>query len=199
MMPTGYTYPVVEGKITKFPDFALSCARAFGALIAMRDDPADRPIPDEIAPDTKYYDERLAEDQKRLGDVQAMTNAECDEAAAAEHQAALKSRSDYLTRQDQEAARLNAMLANVRAWVPPTRDHVEMKGFMIDQLVKSLPGSYTPAIPEQLDGATWRQRTINSLAESVVSRKADIAKEIARANERTQWLKALRGSLNGHG
>lgn len=53
-MPTGYTYPVCEGKITEFPDFALSCARAFGALISMREEPMDAPLPDEIAASTNY-------------------------------------------------------------------------------------------------------------------------------------------------
>lgn len=194
-MPTGYTYPVVDGKITEFSDFALSCARAFGALITMREDPMDKPIPDEIAPDTKYYDERLAEHQKRLGEVLDMTDAECDAAAAAEHEEALKSRADYLARQEAEAARINAMLVKVRAWTPPTADHTEMKKFMIDQLVMSLPGTYSPAIPEKLDGATWRKRTGDELAQSVVRDKAEIAKEIERAAGRTLWIKSLRMSL----
>ena len=41
-MPTGYTHDIPAG-IT-FRQFALNCARAFGANIAMRDDPADKPI-----------------------------------------------------------------------------------------------------------------------------------------------------------
>jgi len=59
-MPTGYTYPVVEGKITEFSDFALSCARAFGALITMRDDPHDTPIPETFEP-SDYNAKKLAE------------------------------------------------------------------------------------------------------------------------------------------
>ena len=35
-MPTGYTAAVCSGEITEIKDFALSCARAFGALITMR-------------------------------------------------------------------------------------------------------------------------------------------------------------------
>lgn len=194
-MPTGYTYPVVEGKITEFPEFALSCARAFGALITMRDDPMDAPIPDEIGPDTRYYDQRIADDTKRLGEIQAMTNAEADAAAAAAHGAAMRSRSDYLKRQETEAARLNAMLAKVREWTPPTAEHVDMKRFMIEQLTASLPGSYAPAIPERLDGATWRKREGDALAESIVRSQQEREKEISRAAGRTAWLKALRASL----
>lgn len=108
-MPTGYTYPVCEGKITEFPDFALSCARAFGALISMREEPMDAPLPDEIAASTNYYDQKIEESQKRLGEVQAMTNADADAAADAAYGAALKSRDDYLASKRVEAERLNAM------------------------------------------------------------------------------------------
>jgi hypothetical protein len=195
-MPTGYTYPVVEGKVTEFEDFALSCARAFGALISMRDDAMDAPIPEEIKPDTRYYDERLADDQKRLQEVQAMTKAELDAAASADYAAAIESRNGYIARQSEEAARLNAMMVKVRAWEPPTPDHAEMKRFMIDQLKISLPGEYVPAFPEQLDGATWRQTTINTLAESIVRYQKERDKEIERATNRNGWLKALRASLH---
>lgn len=37
-MPTGYTASVQEGKVTEFRDFAMECARAFGALVMMRDE-----------------------------------------------------------------------------------------------------------------------------------------------------------------
>jgi hypothetical protein len=161
----------------------------------MRDEAMDAPIPDEFKPETKYHDERLADDMKRMGDVQAMTNAEADAAALAAHNEALASRTKYLSEKDAEAARINAMLAKVRAWHPPTADHVEMKKFMIDQLTISLPGNYTPAIPALLDGATWRKQQIDQLAESVVRHKGEIEKEISRAAGRTEWVKQLRSSL----
>lgn len=194
-MPTGYTYPVCEGKITEFPEFAMSCARAFGALITMRDDPVDATIPDEIKPETTYYDDRIAADMKRMGEIQAMTYAEADAAATATHQEALASRAKYLADKDSEATRINAMMAKVRAWHPPTPDHVEMKKFMIDQLTISLPGSYTPEIPALLDGITWRAKEIDRLADAVVYAKTERAKEIERARGRTEWVKALRASL----
>lgn len=194
-MPTGYTYPVVDGKITEFNDFAMTCARAFGALITMRDDPTDAPIPEEIKPETSYYDDRLAADKKRLGEVQAMTNAEADAAAQAAHDEAMASRAKYLRDKETEAERINAMLAKVRAWTPPTADHIEMKKFMIDQLTMSLPGEYAPAIPALLDGAEWRKQEIDRLAESIVRSQKYIDEEVNRAKRRTEWVKALRASL----
>lgn len=194
-MPTGYTYPVCDGDITEFPAFAMSCARAFGALITMRDDPMDAPIPEEIKPDTKYHDDRIAADMKRMGEVQAMTLAEADTAALEVHRQALASRNKYLADKEVEAGRINAMLAKVRAWRPPTPEHVEMKKFMIDQLTMSLPGDYAPAIPALLDGATWRKQEIDRLADSVVYHQKERDKEIERARGRTEWVKQLRDSL----
>lgn len=195
-MPTGYTYAVAEGKMIEFSDFALSCARAFGALITMREEPTGADIPEEFTPDTKYHDEHIANDMKRMGQVQDMTLAEADTAALEVHRAALASRAKYLADRDAEAGRLNAMLAKVRAWHPPTPDHVEMKKFMVDQLTISLPGDYAPAIPALLDGAAWRQQEIDRLADSVVYHRKERSKEIERASGRTEWVKALRRSLS---
>lgn len=194
-MPTGYTYAVCNGTVTKFPEFAMSCARAFGALITMREDPMDAPIPEEIKPDTSYHDDHIAADAKRMGDIQAMTLADCETAAIEVHREALARRSKFLADQEAEASRLNSMLAHVRSWKPPTADHVEMKAFMIEQLTTSLPGNYTPEIPALLDGATWRQQEIDRLADSVVYHQKERAKEIERATGRTEWVKALRASL----
>lgn len=194
-MPTGYTYPVADGKITEFSDFALLCARGFGALITMRDDAMDAPIPEAIAPETKYYDERIATDSKRMGEVQAMTVADAETSAIEEHRQALASRAKYLADKDAEAARLNAMLAKVRAWTPPGPDHTEMKKFMIEQLTMSLPGDYAPAIPALLDWSSWRQKEIDRLADSVVRNQKERDREIERARTRTEWVRALRSSL----
>lgn len=40
-MPTGYTDAIKDG--ISFNQFILSCARAFGALITMRDEPSSVP------------------------------------------------------------------------------------------------------------------------------------------------------------
>ena len=45
-MPTGYTAGILEGET--FEQYALQCAKAFGALVMMRDEPSDAPIPDQF-------------------------------------------------------------------------------------------------------------------------------------------------------
>ena len=44
-MPIGYTSKLHDGD-QPFNEFIMSCARAFGALVTMRDDPNDAPIPE---------------------------------------------------------------------------------------------------------------------------------------------------------
>jgi hypothetical protein len=48
-MPTGYTAKLYDGD-QKFQDFAMECARAFGALIEMRDEPMNAKIPETFEP-----------------------------------------------------------------------------------------------------------------------------------------------------
>ncbi len=52
-MPTGYTAAVQNGTVTRFADFAMNCARAFGALVELRDE-MDAPIPDTFKPSTHH-------------------------------------------------------------------------------------------------------------------------------------------------
>ena len=59
-----YTYELVDKKLT-FPQFAMRCARAFGALIEMRDDSMDAPIPDEFSP-SDYHVKAKAKAEETL-------------------------------------------------------------------------------------------------------------------------------------
>lgn len=196
-MPTGYTAGVADGTITTFQQFALQCARAMGALAMMRDEPFDAPIPDEIQPDTKYYDERIAEAQAILERLPALTAEQCEAEAEKAH---AEEMADYNRRQaeDRETrARYEAMLERVRAWKPPTPDHVGMRDFMEERLVESIQfdcGLSSPP-PAKMSGREWRVEQIELAARKLQHMTAERAKEIARTAERNAWLKALRESL----
>lgn len=193
-MPTGYTYPVVEGKITKFSDFALSCARAFGALINMRDDAMDAPIPEEIKP-SDYHAKKVKEAAAGLAKALKMTPAQMASGAAkANERAAEAARS---IRQDYETqnARLEKMLAEAKAWKPPTPDHKGMKDFMVQQLTDSMHSfDYLPEF-KTLSGQEWHKQEVASLERELAYHTKENEEEIRRAAERTDWLKQLRSSL----
>ena len=61
-MPSGYTENIYYGKEVTFKDFALGCARAFGACVMQRDDPAD--VKPKIMPEESYHTEKLKELKK---------------------------------------------------------------------------------------------------------------------------------------
>jgi hypothetical protein len=66
-MPTGFTADICKGAEVSFEDFAMTCARAFGALYSMRDEPMDAPIPETFVA-SGYHADELEKAKARLGD-----------------------------------------------------------------------------------------------------------------------------------
>ena len=194
-MPTGYTAAIGEG-IT-FEKFVLSCARAFGALIEMRDDPMDAPIPEKFEP-SNHNVEELNRAQRRMGELRAMTalaaQIGADAAYEAEDAAYAKRRAGKLALK----AKYEAMLAQVNAWQAPTPNHIGLKDFMAKQIIDSIGFDcceYPEDRPKKLTGPEW-------LAEEIARAQWDIdyhtkhhAEEVERVNSRNEWVAALRDSL----
>lgn len=193
-MPTGYTAAVVDGKITEFPDFAMQCARAFGALIMMRDDPSDAPIPDEFKP-TSYYVDRLSESRERLAWLNGLTPDQAQDEAEKSYEEARLQAQKYDDQNALEDRRLEAMLEKVRAWTPPSAQHVEMKSFMIEQINISKHGDYRSQVPKAYTGPAWLAFEIEKARAELARSAAENEKEIQRARERTEWVRQLRASL----
>jgi len=193
-MPTGYTFNVVDGTVADFPTFAMQCARAFGACIEMRDDPADTPIPDEFKA-SSYHTERLAEARAKLQKLRSMTPAEAEINAALSYEQECKSADEYDARRDEEDRRLDAMLAEVKKWTPPTAEHVQMKSFMVEQLTISKSGNYRASRPKKLSGQDWLEMATDAAMRDVDYHAGEQAKEEERAKARTAWVNALRQSL----
>ena len=196
-MPTGYTADVQRGKITDFPAFALLCARAFGATISMRDDGMDAPIPDEFQP-SQHYAEWAREERARLDALLAMTP---DEITAARDEAEAKraaSLAEAEERRAQELARYEAMLAAVKAWVPPTPEHVGLQAFMVEQLRESIrfdcgPVTYNSApLPPP---AEWHAIQIKNTAANLDRNLRSQREEEERVAGRNAWVRSLRQSL----
>lgn len=197
-MPTGYTADVQSGKVTDFKTFAWQCARAFGALITMRDDPSDARIPEEFKPDD-YYLTAVQQAEVRLGRVLAMTPAECDGAAKREHDEAEKYAADYVAKKAQERQRYQAMIEKVEAWKVPSSEHAEMKSFMLEQLRKSIDfdcgDGYTPAVEPLLSGVDWRHQQIARLTQALDRSRESLREEEERCRKRSEWVRQLRESL----
>lgn len=200
-MPTGYTHKLYAGEDQSFEDFVWSCARGMGALILMRDDPADAPIPERFEP-SSYHVEALAKAEADLAVFEAMTDAEQVEMFIAEGAANVAARIAEKRKRREMSDRYEAMLWQVQTWEPPTDDHVRFKEFMIEQLKSSIdfdchPGSdvYPGRLPDRIED--WYAERLKSLRWSVEYHRKALAEEIERTEDRNRWVGALRESLDG--
>lgn len=193
-MATGYTADVCSGKQTEFADFAMTCARAFGALITMRDDPMDADVPEEFEPGT-YNAKRLEEATTAASELRSMTAERAEKAASEAYETAIARHLEYEAEENASDARVEAMMERVSAWTPPTAEHVEMKKFMLEQLRISKRGSYRSAPPQKLSGPDWLDAERLKVECDIAYHAAEHAKEVERAKGRTEWVRALRASL----
>lgn len=196
-MPTGYTAAVGDGTVTAFPEFAMTCARAFGALIMMRDEPAGAAIPDEFQP-SDYNAKQVEAARLKRATLMAMTPAACDAAALADYNAACESRATDVLKRTQTRERYEAMLAESKAWTAPTAEHEAMKKFMIQQLEESIRfdcGDFALPDPVQRTGTAWLADQVAGADRDIAYHTKANAEELARTAGRNAWVKALRASL----
>ncbi len=194
-MPTGYTAAVEDGTITELSDFALRCARAFGALISMREDSLDTPIPDSFPPDD-YYTKRLMTMRDEAGRLESLTVAECIAAQNDEIAKARSYRDEYRERKALETQRYTSMLEKVRAWKEPSPDHAQLKTFMAEQLEISMDTSnYEPSIPTVLDPSAWRANKLAATKQSIADANKYLEEELERVQKRTEWVRLLKAAL----
>jgi hypothetical protein len=194
-MPTGYTHGVQEGKVTEFRDYAMQCARAFGATIMMRDEPASTPIPEAFEP-SSYNAQRLEESKALLAKLLEMTPEEAAKACEKENreQAAYAKKANE--RRAVEQSRYEAMLAKAEAWEPPSVEHREFKKFMCDQLRESIRFDCSPYEgPEPLSPEAWMGESLRRVRRDIEYHTKAHAEELERTAGRNKWIADLRSSL----
>lgn len=197
-MPTGYTASVVDGKITDFNQFALQCARAFGALIDMRDDPWDAPIPEELKP-SDYNLKKLVELRERSAELQSMTAEQVRTACEKDYTEACASRAQSKARDQLENDRLDQIEKQVLAWQPPSANHAEMKTFMLYQIRISyhdIDFHETYGLVKKRTPTDWLNEQLEKVQKDIGYHAAEYEKEIERTNSKNLWIKQLRESLN---
>jgi len=199
-MPTGYTQPLYEGKELTFEQFTLNCARAFGALIEMRDEPSDAPIPDSFQP-APFYQQKLTELENNLHRYTTMSNREADILAEAEYQQTQKQALDAIRNKEVMKVRYEAMLQHVKTWQPPSKEHKGLKEFMFKQLQESIQwdceGNYYENLLAQpkLQGTDWLKEKITLTNKDLSYYRNAHAEEIERVISRNLWVSQLRNSL----
>lgn len=194
-MPTGYTSEIANG-IT-FPEFAMRCARAFGALSTMRDEPFDAAIPVKFEP-SAFYKEKAAALESEIATLEAMSLDDADRQAAAAYEAEVGHYRKCLEEARDLRQKYEAMLAQVEAWEPPTADHGELKTFMRQQIEESIRFDCSTSWlkhPVPLGGAKWRAKELDSKHQSLARYREEFERDCRLAKDRTAWVAALRESL----
>lgn len=197
-MPSGLTAKLNQGE-QSFQEFCFGCARQFGALIAMRDDPMDAPIPDEFKP-SDFYSKRVESLKTEIQAIEGMTPQALFEMFNKE----VVQRGIEIESRKKETesirARYEAMLEKVNAWTPPTPDHIALKELMATQLkdsikwdCQSFAESVEPIAAENLQ--TLKVQRIATLKKDLAYYEEEHRKEIERVSSRNVWIKALRESL----
>lgn len=200
-MPTGYTASIKDG-IT-FQEYAMGCARAFGATITMRDSPRDTPIPDEFEP-SNYHRESIEKSEVRLAEVKAMSVDECAVAAEKERQEKIKYHRGKIAEDKALEIKYRAMLEQAKSFVPPSEEHKEFAKFLVSQVEESIKfdcsSNYNKSELAKLDAEQdpeeWRAEQMAELGQSISYHFKEHAKEIERTNSRNKWVRQLRESLS---
>lgn len=194
-MPTGYTAAIADG--ISFEKFVWDCARAFGALVTMRDDPTDTPIPEVFTP-APYYAESLEQARSELARLKAMTTREISAACAADFAQAMQRHCERIAESTELRNKYNAMLAKVVQWSPPTPDHAELQKFMADQLRQSIDFDCCiryEVEPQKREPQAWHAAALVEAQRSVDYCENGFREELERVAKRNAWVKALRESV----
>lgn len=195
-MPTGYTAELMD-KGQDFRTFALICARAFGACIMQRDDPMNEPPKKQGTSD--YHAKALLEAQARLATLKAMTPEQQQSEGSRLRMEAVRSICEYREKGLAENARLDSMVAQVRAWEPPTEEHRELKSFMLQQIETSRNdvGYDDKRVVETQEKTpeAYFVEAVSSTVRSVAYHTSEQAKEAERNSGRNEWIEQLYASL----
>lgn len=198
-MPTGYTSDIAKG--ISFEQFALDCARNFGATIMMRDDPKGTPIPEEFQP-SPHYKKSLDSASKHLASLKTRTPSQWRKAHQAFVSETVKRCGQRIRDKNDLEGKYRAMLAQVKDWAPPTHEHEGLGKFMISQIEES--------ISSDCGGDYYEREIVNAAVQTLKEFKQEIIQEakrrveystkswneeVQRTNDRNAWIKNLRLSL----
>jgi len=194
-MPSGYTANIYDGKDVSFKDFALSCARAFGACIHQRDDNAnDKPKLREKDNNDSYHIRRLNEAKKWI----KPTNAEFD--AYVVKQTAYY--NEQIDKQNKLKIRYENMLKQAKNWNPPSSEHEGLKRFMIEQLNNSMEFDcsfdYYEQELEKLKNLTYEEYVKDmrdSNKRDIKYHTEELKKDADRDDKANKWITDLYKSL----
>jgi hypothetical protein len=195
-MPTSYTDRFLSSKEPMpLRDWALICARAFGACAHMRDEDMDVPAPKKIEP-SDHHIEGLKKAKAELAKFKKMTKTQQKAYDAKAYKETLASLIKSRNKNQEVDRRHNEMRIKVQEWlVPPELDN--LKNFMLDQIDIS-DGHMTDYYEREiarLQKTGHYAAALESAKGSVKYHQEGYAKECEGIRKCNEWLAALYKSL----
>lgn len=197
---TGLTSLVAENDNVTLEQFAMRCARHFGALIVMRDEPMDAPIPERFEVD-EYY--RTDYEREKAEYENFIANPPTDEELEKKYNEYVAEETENAKQENEERRiireRYESMLAKVRKWQPPTEEHFGLKELMEQQLTESMEWDCKEYEPHIMTKEIFLSNSKDAkyLKECMETCKKRWERAIEAVNSRNKWLKELRESLKG--
>jgi hypothetical protein len=195
-MPTGYTSKLYDGE-QSFQDFALNCAKAFGAYVEFREDSSDGPIPpSKIGAGDPWNKRELAKAEREFAKLQELTAEQWQSRTDEHNREQLRSFEEGRAEEQARLARFNEMTEAVNKWKPPTKDHEEFKKFMLQQLGTEFEyGPHYTKPPKALTVAQFQAQAISGAKRDIKYHTDELKKEIERNTGRREWAQQLWDSV----
>lgn len=191
-MATGYTYDIAEGNTTKLKDYLLDCARNFGFNL-------NPEIEYRIVDD--YHLRSFREANAKFEQISKITDEELQKIIDEEYKLKIKEEELYFNDVKKYKQRYLNMLEKVKAWNPPTKEHMFLKNFAIKQLeisIKSDCGHEKTKIitvnkKDNID--EYRIKKIDSLLEDMKYHLLGYIDEIKYTRDKNKWINDFINSL----
>jgi hypothetical protein len=201
-MPTGYTSTIKDG--ISFENFAIKCARNFGACIALRDESSDvLPTIDNIKfENNDYHQKQLEEAKSELLYCETCSDQDWKISFHKHLKTLFSHHKREISKSKKLLTQYNEMLAKVEDWIPPTHDHVELKKFMKNQLIVSIDHDCDISYHEdalisaaKLTLREYKENKMKTAKYNVSYRSREIKLDKQRNSKHVEWLKKLLDSL----
>lgn len=190
-MPTGYTLIISEKDIS-LKEFALRCARAFGACSEQRDDDINDPPKPRVYNPDNYFEKVV---KTGPPDVSFETFVEEGQRKIEQYKKTIKDRQTLKRKYEK-------LLREASNWPPPSPEHENLKSFMIQQLSDSIrcdcDTSFCENEVKKLESikySDWKKETLKNYKNTLERAKIEIAKAKESVKKTNKWLEDLNKSL----
>jgi hypothetical protein len=195
-MSTGYTCYIEDGRISTLRDYALICARAFGACVMLRDEAFVPGVVPNVSENSTYHQERLDEAILDMRKIDELNREQIIEMAFDEYRTELLEWNASLEKHYALQKKYDDMYAQVLAWAVPI-EYTKLKEFMLQQIDTSRDDDkYILARePKLAEPDEWLAAKVRSIRWNIEYHTKELADEKRRNGGRVDWINGLVAAL----